>query len=124
MKVKFMTMQNISKTRGIIKGHVVDLERPLANLEQRFQKILEKAHVDEYSQSKKIVFGEAPNWADELTYNCIFVIEREKGNIYEFGCFAHFHPYRARVRKTYKTFKGMVRYLPKFITNFPSVYAA
>lgn len=109
-------MQNVNKNTSKVISVIINTARPVEVIEKHLRKILENTKVDEWTNYKKIVTKENNRW-DEPTYDCIFVDEREdfKKNIYHFGCFACGHSDRYLIRKTFKTLKGMINYLPKFI---------
>ena len=113
MKKKILTMQIVNKHTSQIIPNFIDTSQPLHKIEQKLNKILKNTRVDEWSGSKLIVTGENEKW-DEITHDCIFVEEHEGGNTYHFGCFASSHPWRYLIRKTYKTLKGAIDYLPNF----------
>ena len=104
-------MQIINKNTSQIIPQFIDTDKPLLEINKKLKKILKNARVDEYSDFKKIVIGTG----DEPTYNCIFVDERETGNIYHFGCFSATHPFRYLIEKSYKTLRGAIKYLPQFL---------
>jgi len=118
MKIKIRTMQMINKNTSQIIPHFINTDKPLLEIDKKLRKILKNARVDEYSDFKKIVTGTA-KW-HESAYNCIFVDEREAGNIYHFGCFSATHPFRYLIGKSYKTLRGAIKYLPQFLLDFPA----
>ena len=113
MRKKIRTMQIVDENTSQVIPNFIETSDPLPKIESKLKKILENARVDEWTGCKKIVTEENKKW-DEPTYNCIFVEETDKGNIYHFGCFSSWHPGRFIVKKTYKTLRGAIRYLPKF----------
>ena len=118
MRKQIRTMQIVDKDNSIIIPHFIETNDPLHKIGKKLKKILKTARVDTETGFKIIVTSEDKRW-DELTFNCIFVDERKHGNVYHFGCFAAYHPTRYIIRKTYKTFKGAMRYFPKSYLTSP-----
>lgn len=120
MKIRIKTLQKKRK-KFRVKVNYLDTTLPLQKQIQKLKAIIKDTSEAPDDGFKRLVLNEVPyelisgKTIGSGTYGCMFFSEDFQE--VHFGYFDAFHPSSYSTPRTYKTLRGVVNYLPKFINR-------